>query len=351
MTLLFMDGFDNGLTMMKPEWDANSFGALQTGRDGSTNGAVSMQSGASGIKFVTLPSAAATCVVGVAIRPAISQFFSNGTANALLGFRTGTQTTDSVSFTVDAAGHLVLHSGIFSGTVLATGSFAFTLNTWTQIQVKVTSSASALSVQVYVNGSTTADISYNGASASSQTAAITKVSIGNHISATANAVQFDDLWICDTVDATATQGRPFNDVLGDLRVATLVPTGVGDTTQWTPNTAVANWTTVDENPPNTTDFVSAATAGLRDTYAMTDLVNATAVYALRVGAYAQKSDAGASSILPGIKEPGGTVDAPSTIALSQTYSPAWASMVTRKADSSLWTVADVNAALVSVDSA
>jgi hypothetical protein len=39
-------------------------------------------------------------------------------------------------------------------------------------------------------------------------------------------------------------------------------------TQWTPNTAVANWTTVDETPPSATDYNSDATAGHQDLYAL-----------------------------------------------------------------------------------
>lgn len=346
MSLLFFDGFDNPATMPKPEWDSVQAWANQTGRDGSSNGASAIATSAAA-KTLTLPTASLTLFVGCAIKPLVVGAFTTAQANPVLGFRVGA--LDTLSLTWDATGHLQLRSGGPAGTVLATGAFAWTVTVFNQIQVKVVNSTTAASVQVYVNGSVTADIDYTGASAGGTTGAITALRFGNATSAT--SIAWDDLYVCDDVDATATQGRPNNGLLGDLKVVTLIPTAVG-TTQWTPSTAVANWTTVDENPPNTTDYVAAATAGLRDTYDTTDFAaNATAVYGMRVGAYALKTDTGAASIKPGVLESGGTFDAPSTLAPSTTYAGMWTSVITRKGDNTLWTPADVNAAQVGVESA
>jgi hypothetical protein len=155
----------------------------------------------------------------------------------------------------------------------------------------------------------------------------------------------DDLYLCDIVDATATQGRANNDFLGDLRVATLFPTSAGDTTGWTPSTG-ANWTDVDETPPNQTDFVSsvATASGTRDLYNLTDLTGTiTAVYALRVGLYATKTDAGAATIKPVTKElTSGTVTADPAQGLAVAYGALYGALRAVKAAGTVWSAADVN---------
>lgn len=343
MTLLFFDGFDNPATMPKPEWD--SFAMIgQLGRDGSTNGAASWNTAS---KVLTLPTPAATCIVGAAMRPTTTGVWG-ATGNPPLSFRTGALTTDSFCLNFDIGAHLQLRTGTGTGGVLATGTTTFTINTWSHLQVRATSSATALTVSVYLNGNTTPELTYTGASASSQTAAITKITLGSTAN---NAIWWDDLYVCDAVDATATQGRLNNDVLGDLKVVTVLPSGAGNDTQWTPSTGT-NFGAVDENPPNQTDYVAAAATGQRDTYATAGVpVSTLDVYGLRVGAYAQKSDAGAASLKPLVREAGGSIDGTNTVALGVGWSPVYSNLITRKADNSLWTAADVNAAQVGIESA
>jgi hypothetical protein len=52
---------------------------------------------------------------------------------------------------------------------------------------------------------------------------------------------------------------------GEGRIVALIPNGSGVSTQWTPSTG-ANWSCVDEVPPNTTDYVSGSASSLLDMY-------------------------------------------------------------------------------------
>ena len=66
-----------------------------------------------------------------------------------------------------------------------------------------------------------------------------------------------------------------------------------------PRPARTHYTLVDDAAPNTTDYVSSATVGQRDTYGMQDLTAATGtIYGVQLNLAALKSDAGARSIKP-----------------------------------------------------
>lgn len=72
----------------------------------------------------------------------------------------------------------------------------------------------------------------------------------------------DDLAFNDTTTASD------NSWPGDGHIITQLPTGAGNSTQWTPS-AGANWQNVDEVPPNgDTDYNSVATTNQRDDYAL-----------------------------------------------------------------------------------
>jgi hypothetical protein len=165
-------------------------------------------------------------------------------------------------------------------------------------------------------------------------------------------VQFDDLYVCDGVDATATQGRANNDFLGDLKVATLIPTANGDLTAWSKSTGTNAAALVDEIPPNTTDYIFSSTSGQRELMTLPDLPSsAGAVYGLRIGIYGLKSDAGASSVKPLIKESGGTITAQTAKALSTTAGGYYGDFLFTKpsAPTTPFTASDVNALQAGVE--
>jgi hypothetical protein len=346
--LLLFDGFDNAATMPKQEWDTLNTFQTQTGRDGLTASAASCSGGSSVAKYLALPSNYATLILGVAFQLGTPMLGTTTQyAFAILNSSNATLT----AFTFDINGHLQVRIGGPGGTIIATSTYAFSANAWHHLQIKVTPRPDA-SGYVEIKGNGLPIITFNGINAPAGSAGTAnKFSIGSAFSGIYTIV--DDLWICDTVDATATQGRPNNDFLGDLKVATIIPTGPGSSTQWTPNSAVANWTTVDETPTNQTDYVTSSAAGQRDLYAALDLpTTATAVYGLRVGVYGQKTDAGSAFVKPAIKEPtSGTVNLSSALGLTTTFGGFWGDILTQKAAGGLWTVADVNGAEIGAEAA
>lgn len=146
-----------------------------------------------------------------------------------------------------------------------------------------------------------------------------------------------DFYACSD---TGTYNRGF---LGDIRVDSLFPTG-DDSVLWTPSTG-ANYTTVDENPPNTTDYNSSLTIGQRDTFTYGDLPTTSGtVKGVQQLVYAAKSDAGTRAIRPVVKPTTtGTYSMPDQY-LATSYTYRRVVLETNPDDSQPWDIADVNAA-------
>jgi hypothetical protein len=346
MTLLFFDGFQDGNTTSKPEWNAGVSGnwdSIQTGRDGGTNGAVRGSSNST-IATCTLPSSAATCIVGTAC---VTGGATSGadTTPCIIGLCSSGNVLQLV-LTISLAGFLEVRRTSVTGTLLGTSSGHTPIGSgqWFYVEMKaILTTATTSTVEVRLNGAPTPVLTITGAATSSVIGNVTAIRLigRNGLSA---YCQWDDLYVCDAVDATATQGQANNDYLGDIRVASLFPTAAGDTTAWTPS-AGANWTDVDETPPVTTDYVASAASasGTRDLYNVTDLTGTISkVFAVRVGLYAHKTDAGLAQVKPVVKE-NSVVTAQAAQALSTSgfalYGPA---LYVKPSNSGLWSGTDVN---------
>jgi hypothetical protein len=119
--------------------------------------------------------------------------------------------------------------------------------------------------------------------------------------------------------------------------------GASQTITWTFSPPTANWSTVDETPPNTYDYNSSATVGNKDSYALQNLpLASTTVKAIQVNNALSKSDAGARSAANLIRS--STTEAQSS-ALALSTSPLYLSSVheTDPATTAAWTVSGVNA--------
>ena len=319
--------------MRKPEWSTTAF-TNSGGRDGSTNGAGYPDAGTA---ILTPSTPCSTISMGLAIA-----FMSNGrNANQYLGFRIGT--TSHLVLTVNAtSGLLELRLGSAAGTLLATASGgAFDVNVWRHVQIKATLHTTAGTALVKVDGQTV--INYTGQTAT-VTGAVANLVFGQSTSTSISQWRLDDIYICNEVDGTATDGRPNNDLLGDLSVKTLLPTAAGDLTQMTPSTG-ANWAAVDEIPPSATDYVSALPGtALKDQYTITDLpAGALSVYGVRAQARAYKTDAGTATFKVGVKD-AGTVSTEVEQTLSVADYPYFGNFVKKRpSDGAVFTPADINA--------
>lgn len=343
MTLLFYDGVTEPSSNVRPEWSA-VWRSSQTGRDGSTNGAGSYSAITASQPTLTLPSAAATLIMGGA-------FWLNGsgalsvTDNAPLGFQRVAGTTDLAMF-INASGFIEIRRTNAAGTLLATstGHTAIAASAWYHLQVKVLLHSSAGTVEVRLNG--TSVLTVSGVATAGTSGSVAAIKFGNTTTSGSSndRIYWDDLWFCDTVDATATQGSPNNDFLGDLSVKVHIPSANGDTTQWTPSTGTNHAALIDESPPNTTDYVSDSVSGHLDLVTLPDLpATAQTVYGVQVCIYTAADDAGSIGIKPSLKE-NSTVTDQSTITLTGTvYAMKYGAFLTKRpSDGAQWTVSDVN---------
>lgn len=349
MTLLFFDGLDNANTLPKPEWDTAAAWTSSTGRRGAANGSASLPGSGSSTRVLTLPSPAATCIFGGAFQPVSTSSWGGATGAPILGFRIGA--TTHLALVIDATGHLQLRLTSVTGTVLATSTAVVTgAGTWSHIQVKAVIHATTGSAEVRLNGVPV--ITYTGQTGTAS-GAVTGIVFGT-FGATSGGYFWDDLWVCDAVDATATQGRPNNDFLGDLYVVPLLPTAAGASTGWTPSGAGGNFAQVDEATPSTSDYVSASagTPGTRDLYEVSDLAAGTLrVYGMRVGLYAGKSDVGTATLKTVLRDPDGAVITSTSKAVPQAAGPVYGDPVYVKGSGGVFTPADVNATQIGQETA
>ncbi len=105
-------------------------------------------------------------------------------------------------------------------------------------------------------------------------------------------LDYDDLILYDA------SGARYNSFLGDRRIAYLPPNAAGDSAQFTPSPAVANYLNVDEAAPDgDTTYNASSTVGHRDTFARAALPGTGgADFVLVRRLYHRKDDAGARVI-------------------------------------------------------
>lgn len=189
-----------------------------------------------------------------------------------------------------SAGYLRVRNG--AGTVLANVSRNLTTRVWHYLEVKVKFHATTGSFEVRLNGETVASGSnVNTVGTATQTRP-TMLYLGNAGDAVKTRV--DDIYICDD------QGATHNDFLGDITIRRLSTSGAGNSTQFTPSIAMANWLLVRDltGTDDDTTYVQSDTATEKDTYAFTDISDDPASFkAVAVNSYCKKSDAGSRNFV------------------------------------------------------
>lgn len=346
MTLLFFDPLQDANVYRKAGWSATSWNtATNVGRSGETNGAVGATYNTTYV--YTLPSAAATLIYGVGFK--IANGATMGTANGTprhVGSPTVAATAQITPY-INASGYIEFHRGNYNGTLLGTSSGhpPLTGGAWHYFEMKCICNSSTGTITAKMDNITI--FTFTGNTGTTGSIDTIQWSTGQ----TDSTMIWDDFYVCDAVDATGTQGVPNNDFLGDVKVACIYPSAAGDSTSWTPSTG-ANYTTVDEVPPNTTDYVAAngASSGTRDLYQMTDLSGVASVIAVQQSIYAIKTDAGAATIKPVIKENSTVTSSTAQAPGSGAYAPIYGPLITRRpSDSGAWTLTDVNALQAGVE--
>jgi hypothetical protein len=155
-------------------------------------------------------------------------------------------------------------------------------------ELKVTIDATGGSVELRRNGAVL--LTFSGNTKGAPTGDVTRVQLRSMNVSSSNRV---DVWLDDIVIADDLGGQN-DDFLGDLRISTLVP--VADTGQkdWSPSSGSSNFSRVAEIPPDDdTSYVSGATPGDRDLYAMTPVgMTPLSIKGLQQTVLARKDNAG-----------------------------------------------------------
>lgn len=336
MAIQMFDGLSQAHDFTRSEWDG-TFSNAGNGRDGSPEGSVTLSNTA---RTLLLPTPAATLIWGIACNALAAAIFGNTSSPPLRIVRSG---TTELIIQFNSTGFIEVRRTSGTGTLLATSSGHQPLGPtggWFHLEIKATLHASNGSVTIRLNGLPV--LSVSGVATAGTTGNVTAIQFAT--AGANNSLYFDDLVISDTTDGTATQGRPNNDFLGDLKVAFRVPDAPGDSTQWTPSSG-ANWAAVDEIPTNTSDYVQSGTAGHTDLYSMQDLaVGAGNVFGVQAMIYGASTDAGTVNVRGVVKENGVTSESSLVQFAGVTYGMRWTTpWWKRPSDSALWTAAGVNA--------
>lgn len=282
MALLFVDGFDHYTnTDILKKWSGTntSFQSMSStlGRRGG---------GCLVYPYDTYKNLSAnytTLILGFA------QYINGwgSTPNAICTLGSGL--TRHVTIGATTAGELVVYNS--ASTILGrTRPNVVQQGAWAYIELKAVANATTGAVEIRVNGVTELTLT-NVNTTSGQ---FSSVGFGQNIASVLTAQtgnRVDDVYVCDTT------GDVNNDFLGDCRVDAYYPTSEGSTQSWTPTPAGTHYTTVDEVPISTADYVESATANAVELYGFNDLVNTPlSIFGVQVNSAARKTDAGARSI-------------------------------------------------------
>lgn len=288
MTLLFMDGFDVGDVALK--WPVITQMVLSTTTRFGTGRSL-QTSGVTGAYVKTYFAASSMIFVGVAYKAAA---LVDGT-NPVISLCGDSGVTAHLGVGLKATGALTVSRG---GTLLATSAIGVYDTGWVYIEISATIATTGGTCIVHANGVEVINFTGNTKNGGTNTT-IDALNLSSW-STGGQASLFDDCYVCND------QGSANNDFLGDVRVQTLLPSGAGSSTQWTPSTG-SNYDAVNDAPYVSTTYNYDPVSGHRDTYAMSDLIAGTGtVFGVQGVILAQKSDAGSASIKAAIVS-GGTV--------------------------------------------
>lgn len=331
MSLIFIEGFDDGLTAVK--W-AQVGGVVGTagGRNGS--GLRCPTNNQYFNRFVVASTDEhAIMTIGMAVR------FGGTQGAEFLRFQSDAGATSHLDISQDGNNALEVRRGP-GGTLLGvTANNTITPGVWRYLEVKATLSDTVGTVDVRLDEVNI--LSLSGIDTKNGGTKTVFDSFFIYTDFPAFAIDFDDLYVCNGAGSINTG------FLGDCAVETLYPSGNGNSSMLagSDGNSVDNYALVNETgAPNTATYVGSGNPGDKDTYAFGDLTHTTgAVLGVAVRAYAAKSDTGARSISNVVRS-GGSDTVLTAQALSTGYNHHSDIVEQNPVGPTAWTVTSVNAA-------
>lgn len=219
-------------------------------------------------------------IVGYALYPTLMSGITNH------NFLFLDNTTIQLQVKMDLYGKLYFING--SGSILTdtlSSNIRLKFNEWNFIEIKATisNSISSNSCVIKINEQEVCNL------AAGQDTQATANSYSTIVKFSGLEVAIDDFYLCDNLGSTN------NDFLGDNRVATLFPSSNGNYSQFvgSDSNSTDNYLLVDENPKNTTDYVTSYTLNAIDSYSFGNfLQTATNIKGIQVANHMIKTDVG-----------------------------------------------------------
>ena len=249
-----------------------------------------------------------------------------------------------VSLGVHADGTLKVYKGVQrTGTLLGSSSgLVLITGNYYHIEWAATIHASAGTVDVWVNEVNVIHLTGQDTKGYSGSALINEIFIGQVLRADFNingtrTYNFDDLVVRDDVRS------------GDVAVKAFLPTGVGSTNMWTPNTGTSA-TATDESAPNSdTDYIASSNAGDETLLTFGTVAANAVIHAVIPIPFAEKTDAGTATFKNSVRISGTTYTPGATISPSaSSYAFLPDILYQSPATGVTWTATEFNAVEIGV---
>lgn len=333
MSLLFIDGFDDGLSASK--WSFLSGTTFVSG--GRTLNRAFLQDNNDSIlrKTVAIADYHATFITGFAL-----MIGSSYTACNMLALFSDAVTTQHLAFGVNNNNAITVYRGACGTLLGTTANNVLTPNVFAYVEILATLSDTVGVVTIKVDGVTVLNLTGQDTKNGGTNTLFETVAFLASSGPTGSVFYIDDFYLCNGA------GSVNNTFRGDCSVITRYPDGNGNYSQGvnSGSTSVNNYTYVDEPTPNTTDYVAFSATGDKDTYTFQD-ISAGTVYGVQQAMYAAKSDAGSRS-MRNIQRIAGTdysgVD--QALGVTPTYAAKLDMIQVSPATGVFWTSSEVNGA-------
>jgi hypothetical protein len=310
MALLFCDSFDHYVNL------GDKYDTVTVATDGASltiESGAARESGGQGlaVRGGSIGSMSINKVFPATSKVTVGFAFQAVQANASLPlFSLNDDTNQQIYALVLTTGQIqigynpfVQSNEFIHGTTWGTSSSAVPFGgTWNFLEFQIVMGTAGTgnngSIIVRINGITVLSLSGLD-TAFDNTPSVNNITIGYPYGfpSSGDGYNIDDLYVCDG------NGTVNNTFLGDVHVVALYPTGPGESTQWTPTGAAANWECVDDVPPNDgTTFISTSTVGAKDMYTLGSLPNQGTIHGIMVSSYSTKDQPGGRTLTHNVKD-------------------------------------------------
>lgn len=311
MALLFIDGFDHYNTAeITTKWTNAAAVAISSNGGRRGTGALLTNNDIGSFAYRDLSTSASTVIAGFAFKPTgpftFGEIFSLWEGGSVQNLR----------LIYNSSNKIAVYCG---ATLLGQTTLSIAVGTTRYIEFKATIGASG-SFEVRIDG--TPDVSASGVNTQNGgTGVVNRIQFGVTGFGGMYGAYFDDFYFCDN------SGANNNNFLGDCRIDTVVPTGDGYYTDFTPSSGTAHYPNVNTTPAATVTYNYTSVVGAKDsyTYPAIPILPSSTVFGVQLNAFSEKSDSGSRSFatltrLGGVDANGASTPlAASYIFLSQIY--------------------------------